>query len=274
MNKPNVIVLLPVYRKDSPDYLQQAVNSMLKQTYKPLHILIGIDGHIDGTLAKTVESYATHDCVTILPFAENRGLAALLNDMIRWAQKQGYEYFARMDADDVSRPERIQLQMDYLNAHPEVDVVGGATNEIDENGNDRGKINRYPLLPEECYAYFSKRNPVAHPAVIIRQSFFDKAGCLYRAEFRQNQDTMLWYDGLKHGAKIANIKEVILDFRVTQDFFEKRRKGWKYAHGLLKERRIINHDLHYGFKGTFHAYLLFLFRLSPTWLVRIAYRFW
>lgn len=272
MNNPKVIVLLPVYRKDSPAYLRLSVDSMLAQTYKPLHILIGIDGSIEGELADTIQSYARQERITILPFEENRGLAATLNDMIRWAQTQGYTYFARMDADDISLPERIEKQMDFLLAHPDIDVVGGATNEIDENGNDRHKINHYPLTPDACYRYFAKRNPVAHPSVIIKQSFFDKAGCLYRPEFRQNQDTMLWFDGLKKGAQIANIQDIVLNFRVNGEFFIKRRNGWTYAKGLLKERKTINQELHYGWKATLYAYLLFMFRISPSWIIRLAYK--
>ena len=272
MKHPKVIVLLPVYRKDSPAYLRMSVNSMLSQTYKPLHILIGIDGPIEGELADTVQSYSRHVQITVLPFEENRGLAALLNDMIRWSQLEGYQYFARMDADDISLPERIEKQMDYLSAHPETDAVGGATNEIDAHGKERGKINHYPLTPDECYRYFAKRNPVAHPSVIIKQTFFDKAGCLYRPEFRQNQDTMLWFDGLKKGALIANIPDVVLNFRVNEEFFTKRRNGWAYAKGLLKERKTINRELHYGWKATLYAYMLFVFRISPAWIIRLAYK--
>ncbi len=272
MNTPKVIVLLPVYRKDNPEYLRLSVDSMLTQTYHPLHVLIGLDGPIEAELAQAVDTYAKYERVTIMPFAENRGLAATLNDMIRWAQQEGYIYFARMDADDISLPERIEKQMAFLLTHPEIDAVGGATNEIDENGHNRNKINHYPLTPEECYQYFAKRNPVAHPAVIIRQSFFDKAGCLYRPNYRQNQDTMLWFDGLKQGCKIANINEVVLNFRVTAEFFTKRRNGYAYAKGLLIDRKIINRELKYGCKATIYAYLLFLFRISPSWLIRFAYK--
>lgn len=272
MKQPKVIVLLPVYRKDSPAYLRSAADSMLAQTYEPLHVLIGIDGPIEGALAQCVQTYASNSRVTVLPFAQNRGLAMTLNDMISWAQEQGYTFFARMDADDVSLPQRIEKQIAYLLAHPEIDVVGGATNEIDEHGNDRHKINHYPLTPEACYRYFAKRNPAAHPAVLIRQSLFDKTECMYRPEYRQNQDTMLWFDAFKHGAKMANLPDIVLNFRVTNDFFTKRRNGLTYAKGLLKDRKIINRELHYSWKATLYAYLLFLFRISPSWVIRLAYK--
>lgn len=271
-NNPKVIVLLPVYRKDNPNYLRFSVDSMLSQTYHPLHVLIGLDGPLEGELAQMVNAYSKNDKVTIMPFAENRGLAATLNDMIRWAQMQGYSYYARMDADDISLPNRIDEQMAFLLAHPEIDVVGGATNEIDENGNNRNKINHYPLTPDECYHYFSKRDPLAHPAVLIKQSYFDKAGCLYRPDFRKNQDTMLWFDGLKKGVKIANLDEVVLNFRLNNDFFTTRRNGYAFAKGLLEQRKMINRELHYGWKANLYAYALFLLRISPVWVKRIAYK--
>lgn len=272
MNNPKVIVLLPVYHKDSPAYLRLAVDSMLAQTYEPLHILIGVDGLIEGELALCIESYTADPRITVLPFAQNRGLAMTLNDMIHWAQAQGYAYFARMDADDISLPQRIEKQMAYLLTHPNIDVVGGATNEIDENGNDRHKINHYPLTPEESYRYFAKRDPLAHPAVLIKQSYFDKAGCLYRPEFRKNQDTMLWFDGLKQGVQIANLDEVVLNFRVNKDFFATRRNGYTFAKGLLVQRKTINRELHYGWKANVYAYALFILRISPVWFKRIVYK--
>ena len=84
-----------------------------------------------------------------------------------------------MDADDIALPDRFEKQIAYLEAHPEVDMVGGAINEIDENGNDRGKTTRYPCESDLCRAFFAKRNPVAHPTVMFRRSFFEKAGWEY-----------------------------------------------------------------------------------------------
>ncbi len=273
MNNPKVIVLLPVYRKDNPTYLHLSVESILTQTYNQLHILIGLDGPIEGSLAQTVESYSTNKRITILPFKENRGLASTLNDMILWSQEHGYTYYARMDADDISLPQRIEKQMTFLLSNPEIDVVGGATNEIDENGNDRHKINHYPLTPHECFQYFAKRSPLAHPAVIIKQSLFDKINGYYRPDYRKAQDTMLWYDGLYNGAQLANIPDVVLNFRVINDFYTRRSNGYEYAKKMLNDRKLINKNLNYGIGATIYAYLLFIFRLSPNWIIKLAYKF-
>lgn len=84
-----------------------------------------------------------------------------------------------MDADDISILNRFEMQNTFLEEHPEVDMVVGAISEIDEKGNDRGRIIRYPTSPEDCRAFFTKRNPVAHPTVMFRRSFFEKAGYHY-----------------------------------------------------------------------------------------------
>ena len=76
----------------------------------------------------------------------------------------------------ISLPDRIEKQICFLNEHPEIDVVGGAINEIDEEGCESGKTIVYPATPTECKKFFAKRNPLAHPAVLFRKSFFDKIG--------------------------------------------------------------------------------------------------
>ena len=103
----------------------------------------------------------------------------------------GYEFIACMDADDISELNRFEKQIAYLEAHSDVDLVGGTINEIDANGNNRGKVTRYPCKPEDCRAFFAKRNPVAHPTVIFRKSFLDKTGWHYPNDFERNEDTRL-----------------------------------------------------------------------------------
>lgn len=206
MNYP-VAVIIPVYKNDTPQYVRPAIDSIIKQTYS-CRIYIGVDGPIGNSLNSCLEAYENNKNVSIVRFAENRGLACVLNDLLQICFDNGYEYIARMDADDISLPDRIEKQICFLNEHPEIDVVGGAINEIDEEGCESGKTIVYPATPTECKKFFAKRNPLAHPAVLFRKSFFDKIGHCYRPEYRKNQDTMLWYDGLMHGVNIANLPNV------------------------------------------------------------------
>lgn len=265
-------VLLPLYKNDRSEYLTKAVESVLHQTYQNVYLYIGVDGPVGDDMMSKLEEFGFRSNVSVISFKENRGLACVLNDLLDICFFEGYEYIARMDADDISLPDRLEKQMAYLEKHPEVDVVGGAIDEIDENGNRQGKIIVYPETPEDCRLFFSKRNPHAHPAVLFRKRFFEKANCKYRSEYRQNQDTMLWYDGMMAGTIHANIPDVVLKFRMTDSLFKKRRNGFAFAKKQLKDRLMINRGLGYGKKADLYGFAMFLLLISPVWIKKIAYR--
>lgn len=268
----SIAVLLPVCKKDNPDFFAVSVDSLLAQKEVDFNIFLGVDGPIGGALEKRVQECEENKVFFVCRFPENRGLACVLNDLLDICFDKGYEYVARMDADDISMPDRFEKQMAYLKMHPEVDVVGGAIEEIDENGNSRGKIVVYPETPEECYKFFARRNPHAHPAVLFRKRFFEKTGCKYRPEYRQNQDTMLWLDGMKADTLHANIPDVVLKFRFTDSLFKKRRNGWAFAKKQLADRKMINKTLGYGLGATIFAYMMFVMLVSPAWVKKIAYK--
>lgn len=268
-----IAVILPVYKKDKAEYLGASAESILNQTYRDIHLFIGVDGPVDDNLRDSLELLDRQDKVCIVWFSENRGLACVLNDLLDICFKEGCEYIARMDADDISMPDRLGKQMAYLEAHPEIDVVGGAIEEIDGNGNSRNKTIVYPETPETCRAFFSRRNPHAHPAVLFRKSFFNKLnGKKYRPEYRQNQDTMLWYDGMMAGTQHANIPDMVLKFRMTDSLFKKRRNGWAFAKKQFADRLVINRGLHYGFMADVFGFAMFCLLVSPAWVKKMAYR--
>lgn len=270
MNK--IAVILPVYQKDKVEYLSKAIENIALQSYKDFHIYVGVDGPVGDDIKDYLNLIGAQCKVTIVWFEENRGLACVLNDLLDICFKEGYEYIARMDADDISSLDRFEKQMAYLKEHPEVDVVGGAIDEIDENGERRGKVIVYPESPEDCRSFFSKRNPHAHPAVLFRKRFFEKAGCKYRPEYRQNQDTMLWYDGMIAGTLHANIPDVVLKFRMTDAMFRKRRNGWAFAKKQFVDRLMINRGLGYGLSADIYGFAMFCMLISPAWIKKIAYR--
>ncbi len=268
-----IAVILPVYKKDKVEYLNKAIESIVFQTYKDSHIYIGVDGPVGDDIRGYLGLIENQSKASVVWFEENRGLACVLNDLLDICFKEGYEFIARMDADDISMTDRFEKQMRYLEAHPEVDVVGGAINEIDEEGKFRKKTIIYPEGPVECRAFFSKRNPHAHPAVMFRKSFFDKLnGKKYIPEYRQNQDTMLWYDGMMVGTKHANIPDVVLNFRMTNAMFKKRRNGWAFAKKQFKDRLMINKGLGYGWKADVYGFAMFCMLVSPVWVKKIAYK--
>lgn len=268
-----VAVILPVYKKDKVGYLSKAVESIVMQTFRDIYVYIGVDGPVGEDINEFFKLIETQSKISIIRFEENRGLACVLNDLLDICFKENFDYIARMDADDISELSRFEKQVKYLDSHPEIDVVGGAIDEIDEKGNSRDKRIIYPETPEECRAFFAKRNPHAHPAVLFRKSFFDKLnGKKYRPEYRQNQDTMLWYDGMMAGTQHANIPDVVLHFRMTDMMFKKRRNGWAFAKKQFKDRLMINRGLGYGWKADVYGFAMFCMLVSPAWIKKIAYR--
>lgn len=266
-----IAVILPVYKNDKVPYIKLSFDSILNQTYKDFHLYIGVDGPVGEDLASCLKEYEKDARVTIVWFKENRGLAIVLNDLLDICFKEGYEYIARMDADDISHLDRFEKQVDYFEQHPEYDVISGATHQIDENGNSRGFTIYRHQNPMKCKRQFAYENPLSHPATMFRKSFFEKAGCKYRADHRINQDTLLWYDGLMGGAVISNVPDVILDFRSSNDMFKKRRGGLNKAKKQFKDRLMINKGLHYGWRADLYALAVFMMMISPGFVRKAAY---
>lgn len=266
-----ISVLLPVYKNDNPDYLAKAIESILYQSYRNVHLYIGVDGPVGDELHKKLDLLDSQNQVDIVWFPENRGLACVLNDLVAISKKGGYDYYARMDADDISVNDRFEKQVTFLEDHPDVDVVGGAIDEIDGKGNKRGKHVEYPLTHADCRKFFRYRDPLAHPAVMFRASYFEKVAGGYRPEYRKNQDTMLWFDGFLNGCVFANIPDTVLNFRVNDDFYN-RRNGWKRAKQMLGDRIKMNKALGYDISANLFAFGMFCMTISPSWVKKFLYK--
>lgn len=271
MESKKVAVMLPVYKNDSPAYLAKATESILYQSYRNVHMYIGVDGPVGEELHNYLDSLDKQNEVGIVWFPENRGLACVLNDLVAICKKEGYDYYARMDADDISEKNRFEKQVTYLEEHPDVDVVGGAIEEIDSNDQLRGKHVEYPLTHEECRKFFRYRDCLAHPAVMFRARYFEKVQSGYRNEYRKNQDTMLWFDGFMNGCVFANLKDTVLHFRVNDDFYN-RRNGWKRAKQMLCDRLKMNKALGYDISANLFALAMFCMTVSPSWVKKFLYR--
>lgn len=266
-----IAVLLPVYKNDREDYLCKSIESILCQTYNNFRLFIGVDGPIGEDLNQYLAVQSSQPQITILYFDTNRGLACVLNDLLKTARAEGCNYIARMDADDISLPNRFEKQIEYLLKHQEVDVVGGAIEEIDSYGNLRSKHVAYPLTHDDCKKFFRYRDPLAHPAVMFRASYFEKVVNGYRPEYRKNQDTMLWFDGFMNGCVFANLPDTVLHFRVNDDFYN-RRNGWKRAKQMLTDRMKMNKALGYDISANLFAFAMSCMTVSPGWIKKILYK--
>lgn len=268
--KDIVGVLLSVYKKDNPQWLITTIDSLLSQTYNNIIILIGVDGAIDQPLIQVLNQFDQNPKIKVSYYKENRGLACVLNDLITLAKELECGFYARMDADDIAPSNRFELQIKYLTQHPEVDVVSGAVAEMKTDNTLTGKIIPFPLTHEECKKRFRYRDPLTHPGVMFRSSFFKKVKG-YRNEYRKNQDTMLWLDGFLAGCIFANIEDVVVNFRVNEDLYKNRRGGWKQASRMLKNRIMINKAMHYDITAYLFAFGMFCITIMPARIRKYIY---
>ena len=230
MEKPMVSVIMGVYNQWDEKVLREAVNSILNQTYKDLEFIIWDDGsHPDA--AKLVQNLAGLDeRIVIAGKEENRGLAYSLNECIRLARGK---YIARMDADDISLPERIGKQVSFLENHPEYSWCGCNTSLFDEDG--VWGVREMPEQPEEKdYLRFS---PFVHPSVMFRAMVFDEnEGYLEAEETLRCEDYEIFMRLRQKGLRGYNMQEVLFSYRENNESYVKRSFHFRVNEAKLRYR--------------------------------------
>ena len=212
-------VLMSLYKKEHPEYLRLALDSMINQTVKPDEIVLVEDGPLTEELYAVVEEYKDHLTTVVneknvgLGLALNKGLEACRNDLV-----------ARMDTDDISKPDRCEKQLKRFEEKPELAIVGS---HIDEFVGDPSNVisqRRVPTDSQSIYEYAKKRSAFNHPAVMYRKSaVMDEGGY---SDLKRNQDVDLFGRMLFKGYKAENIDEALLWFR-SSDELAARRKSWE-----------------------------------------------
>lgn len=263
----SISVLMSVYKSEKPSYLDRALKSVWDdQTLKPNEIILVEDGPLEEELQEVIACWKERlsDRLVLLFNKTNLGLTKSLNKGLKHVRS---EYIARMDSDDISDPLRFERQFDYLQQHPEIDVLGGALQEFnDENPNLN--VRHYPLTPEQCRKYIVKASPLAHPTVMMRRRIFDN-GIAYNEQYRTSQDIALWFELLSKGYSIANIPEVTIHFRRDDAVFKRRNRS-----KAINEFKIYMNGIRslYGFTWKYaYPVARLCFRLLPTSVVKWIY---
>ena len=263
-----IAVILSIYRKDNLFCVKEALDSLFAQTFSSTDIFIQLDGCIDNKVREYLSNLPKKD-IFIFERTQNKGLACSLNDLLKIVLPKGYQYIARMDADDISMPERFEKQIIYMESHPNVDCLGTWAIEINDDGNEYFR-KQMPVMHEECLDFFRVRDCMIHPTVMFRRSYFEKAG-LYPEDTYFGEDTKMWAKGFKAECKFANLPEYLLKFRLDSDFFQ-RRRGWKHAKSIFTLRRQINEMLGFGLKEDGYALMYAIAKLMPIKILDFIYR--
>ncbi|TAK57887.1 MAG: glycosyltransferase [Bacteroidetes bacterium] len=251
-----VSVLMPVYNGEK--FLSEAIESILHQTYSDFEFLIIDDGSRDNSV-EIIKSYQDKR-IRLIRNTSNLGITKTLNRGI--AEASG-KYICRMDADDVSISSRIQHQVEYLETHSDVALVGSRTKIINSSG-EGGIIEFYPLSYQQIRRSIFIHNPFAHSAVMIRRSVFNELG-VYDTRFLHNEDYDLW---LRIAAKlpVVNLDEVLLLRRVHEMNITVEKELELIRHRITT----LNHAIFSYYKKP--EYVVYLLRPLAAYLWRLFTR--
>ena len=208
MDPPKVTVLMSVYNGEK--YLKEAIESILNQTFRDFEFIIINDGSTDSTSA-ILTRYQQKDARIRIYSQENQGLVASLN---RGCQLARGEYIARMDADDISLPERLAKQVAYMEANTEVGVLGTWMECINAKGIPHRKV-RTPTTPSLIRWYLLFGCCMVHSSILMRRDVIEQVG-FYRSEALHVEDYDLWTRASLI-TELANLPEIQLRYRVCED---------------------------------------------------------
>jgi len=213
-----------------------SIDSILSQTFSDFEFIIVDDCSNDATSQILGEYVRRDQRIRIIKNIRNLGLTQSLNKGLRACQG---EYIARQDADDISLPERLKRQAQYLTEHPEVGVVGSWVAIIDEN-RQVTTIKEFPTSPALIKWTLIFRNPLAHSSVIIRRSLIETTA--YKPEILYSQDYDLWVR-LSEKTKFDNIPQILCLSRKHEQMISVQHRDTQRQMGNLVRRRLIENLL-------------------------------
>lgn len=223
-------VLMSVYYKENPEWLDYAIRSMIDQTIRTDDFVIVKDGPLNNELNTVINIYIKEypELFNIIELKENLGLGLALKAGVKACKN---EWIARMDSDDYSIPTRCEKQLNKIKDNPNLDIIGSNIAEFIGNINNLTSYRILPHTNEAIYKYSRRRCPFGHPSVMLRKSKVLGAGN-YR-KYHLVEDYDLWVRMIEKNAQCYNFNEVLVYMRVNKDFY-KRRGGIKYLKSILK----------------------------------------
>lgn len=209
------------------DYLREAIDSILSQSFADLEFIVVDDCSTDGS-AEIIGNYSDSR-LRMFRNNVNLGLAKSLNNSMEQARG---EYIARMDADDISLPRRLEKQLSYMDTHPEVGICGTWIRYF-----GAGRAVLRPQTDHDSLAAALVFGPhLIHPTVMLRRSLVDKYNLRYDPKFTRAQDYDLWWRAVSH-TRLANVGHVLLNYRLHSDQARNAHGGeQQYFAGTVRRR--------------------------------------
>lgn len=216
---PDYSVIMSVYEKEKAQFLKESIESMLEQTFVTNDFILVCDGQLSDELNEVVE-YFEKKYVFFHPLRleENIGTGGCANEGIKLCKN---DYIVKMDSDDISLPNRCEISMKFLAAHPEIDMVGAYIEEFDSTTGESIAVKKTPLSYKEIKKYSKRRNPFNNQTLAYRKSAAQKCGGYSKLSRCEDYDFVVKM--LAGGARGRNIPQVLVKYRVTPENLQRRR---------------------------------------------------
>lgn len=261
-------VLMSVYHKENPEFLKEAIDSVINQTVQPTEIVIVKDGKLTKELDDVIDMHIKDNegLFNILELETNCGLGVALSKGINACK---YDIIARMDSDDISNKYRFEKQLDIFKKNTKVDIVGSNIAEFMDDVNIICSERKVPENNDDIIKFAKKRCPFNHMTVMYKKQAVLDAGNYIK--FESLEDYYLWARMLKNGCYALNIQENLVYARIGNGMF-KRRSGLGYVKSEIKlQKQFKSLGFINNFELGFNILSRMLVRIIPNNMREIIY---
>ena len=262
-------VLMSVYHKENPTFLRNAIESVsIKQTIKPNEIVLIQDGPLTDELYQVINYFKSE-----LPYfktysmEKNSGLGKALEYGVT---KCTYDWIARMDSDDISIPDRFEKQVEYLEQHENIDVLGSNITEFGENPEDVVSIKRMPNTHADIRAMLRRRTPICHVTAFIRKEKLLAAGGYQDLPYVE--DYYLWARMFVNSSQFASVDESLVLVRVGNGMLARRGNkqqilSWKILNDYMYKNGLVSY-----LDVIINKFLIRMFLYMPVRMKEVLYK--
>ncbi|YCI82837.1 glycosyltransferase [Enterobacteriaceae bacterium] len=259
-------VLLSLYYKEKPQYLNECLMSLSNQTMKADEVVIVIDGQINQELKNIIQIWRYKLPLVVIPLEKNVGLGNALNIGLNSCS---YRIVARMDTDDISLSKRFEIQLKEFSKNKNLALVGTNVQEYSVDLNEKKGNKKVPITTEQIRSYSIKRNPFNHMTVMFDKSKIIRAGGYQHHPFME--DYNLWLRCIASQYEMINIDDQLVHVRAGNEMVA-RRKGLRYIkseYTLLKLKLFLRHGN--IFNNFFTFVIRSVIRILPVNMLQFIY---
>lgn len=216
---PDFSVLMSVYKKENPKFLDEALRSIEKQTILPKEIILVEDGAIPKKLEKIIKKHQQlfTNSFKIIRSPYNRGLGNALRLGTNYITTN---WIARMDSDDISVPKRFEIQLKEIVKNPKLAVIGGQAQEFAGKPSNVVGYRRVPTKRAELRRFIKWRNPFNHPSVMINKLILQEVGGY--VPYGNLEDYYLWARVIARNFNVSNSNQTLVMMRVDAGLYKRR----------------------------------------------------